>query len=92
MNEVDRFGRVYEKMICNYENEWICGSEGLSELERLYDERNGFNNWLEDGLGGSELWEKNYRLVYNILEKSGVYSYKLNESVGESIVMMKEGS
>ena len=45
-----------------------------------------------DALPPSELSQNNYTLVYNILEKTRVYSYKLNETVRQSIVIINEGT
>ena len=92
INQLDRFATVYHKIISNYENQSISATEALSQLQRLYDETNAFNNSLQDALPPSELSQNNYTLVYNILEKTRVYSYKLNETVRQSIVIINEGT
>lgn len=69
INQLDRFATVYHKIISNYENQSISATEALSQLQRLYDETNAFNNSLQDALPPSELSQNNYTLVYNILEK-----------------------
>ena len=70
INQLDRFATVYHKIISNYENQSISATEALSQLQRLYDETNAFNNSLQDALPPSELSQNNYTLVYNILEKT----------------------
>ena len=92
INQLDRFATVYHKIISNYENQSISATEALSQLQRLYDETNDFNNSFQDALPPSELSQNNYTLVYNILEKTRVYSYKLNETVRQSIVIINEGT
>ena len=107
INQLDRFATVYHKIISNYENQSISATEALSQLQRLYDETNAFNNSLQNALPPNELSQNNYTLVYNILEKYGkqayldicdilektcVYSYKLNETVRQSIVIINEGT
>ena len=57
------------KIISNYENQSISATEALSQLQRLYDETNAFNNSLQDALPPSELSQNNYTLVYNIWKK-----------------------
>ena len=86
------YSSVYHKIISNYENQSISATEALSQLQRLYDETNAFNNSLQDALPPSELSQNNYTLVYNILEKTRVYSYKLNETIRQSIVIINEGT
>ena len=80
INQLDRFATVYHKIISNYENQSISATEALSQLQRYMMKQMLFNNSLQDALPPSELSQNNYTLVYNILEKTRVYSYKLNEN------------
>lgn len=92
INQLDRFAIIYHKIITNYENQTISASDALEQLQRLYDETNTFNNSLQDALPPNELSQTNYTLVYNILEKTRVYSYKLNETTRQSIAIINEGT
>ena len=66
--------------------------ETLERLQRLYDETNAFNNSLQDLLPPSELSATNYTLIYNVLEKTRIFSYKLNETTRQSIIIINEGT
>lgn len=92
INQLDRFAIIYHKIITNYENQTISASDTLEQLQRLYNETNTFNNSLQDALPPNELSQTNYTLVYNILEKTRVYSYKLNETTRQSIAIINEGT
>lgn len=92
INQLDRFAIIYHKIITNYENQTISASDALEQLQRLYNETNTFNNSLQDALPPNELSQTNYTLVYNILEKTRVYSYKLNETTRQSIAIINEGT
>lgn len=92
INQLDRFATIYHKIISNYENQTLSAPETLNQLQRLYDETNSFNNSLQEALPPNELSQNNYTLVYEILEKTRTYSYKLNETIRQSIIIINEGT
>lgn len=92
INQLDRFATIYHKIITGYEEQTLSAHDALEQLQRLYDEINAFNNSLQDALPPNELSKTNYTLVYNILEKTRIYSYKLNETTRQSIVIINEGT
>lgn len=91
ITQLDRFASVYHKILDNYENNTITGENALAQLQKLHEETNRFNQSLENQLPPSELSQNNYIIVYNILEKTRIYSYKLNETTRQSTVILNEG-
>ena len=91
ISQLDRFASVYHKILDNYENKTITAEKALSQLQKLHEETDKFNQSLKDQLPPSELSQNNYIIVYNILEKTRIYSYKLNETTRQSIIILNEG-
>lgn len=92
INQLDRFASIYHKIITNYENKIISADEAIEQLQRLYGETDKFNTNLQDKLPPTELSQNNYIIVYNVLEKTRIYSYKLNETTRQSLVIIQEGT
>lgn len=92
IKQMNRFSSVYHKIIDKYEQNQLSPEETLERLQRLYDETNAFNNSLQDLLPPSELSATNYTLIYNVLEKTRIFSYKLNETTRQSIIIINEGT
>lgn len=91
ITQLDRFASVYHKILDNYENNTITGENALAQLQKLHEETEQFNKSLANQLPPSELSQNNYIIVYNILEKTRTYSYKLNETTRQSMVILNEG-
>lgn len=92
INKLDRFTSIYHKIITNYENQIISSDDAIEQLQRLYAETNKFNTDLQEKLPPTELSQNNYTIVYNVLEKTRIYSYKLNETTRQSLVIINEGT
>lgn len=92
INKLDRFSSIYHKIITNYENQTISSNDATEQLQRLYTETNKFNTDLQEKLPPTELSQNNYTIVYNVLEKTRIYSYKLNETTRQSLVIINEGT
>ncbi|OUO39312.1 hypothetical protein B5F82_07775 [Megamonas hypermegale] len=88
INKLDRFCTNYHKIIAEYKNDTISTDETIERLQRLYDESNAFNQTLTDLLPPAELSADNYTLVYEVLEKTRTYSYKINETTRQSIEIL----
>ena len=59
-------------------------------MQRLYAESDKFNQSLTELLPPTELSQNNYTLVYQILEKTRIYSYKINETTRQSIDILTQ--
>ena len=80
----------YHKIIDDYQNDTISTDEALERLQRLYTESDKFNQSLTELLPPTELSQNNYTLVYQILEKTRIYSYKINETTRQSIDILTQ--
>lgn len=92
INKLDRFTSIYHKIITNYENQIISSDDAIEQLQRLYAETDKFNTDLQEKLPPAELSQNNYTIVYNVLEKTRIYSYKLNETTRQSLVIINEST
>lgn len=90
INKLDRFCINYHKIIDDYQNDIISTDEALERLQRLYAESDKFNQSLTELLPPTELSQNNYTLVYQILEKTRIYSYKINETTRQSIDILTQ--
>lgn len=90
INKLDRFCINYHKIIDDYQNDIISTDETIERLQRLYTESNKFDQSLSDLLPPSDLSQNNYTLVYQILEKTRIYSYKINETTRQSIDVLTQ--
>ena len=81
INQLDRFATVYHKIISNYENQSISATEALSQLQRYMMKQMLLIIHYKMLYRQVNYHKTIITLVYNILEKTRVYSYKLNETV-----------
>ncbi len=89
--QLDRFCTTYHKIITEYENDTLTAEQTVARLNELYAQTAKFDQSLQDILPPSELSQHNYTLVYNILEKTRIYSYKINEITRQSAVIITDG-
>lgn len=92
IEQLDRFCTTYHKTITAYEEGSISSEEAISRLQNLYNSSNKFDKSMQDLLPPNELSKDNYTIVYNILEKTRTYSYKINETTRQSIDIINEGT
>lgn len=90
--QIDRYCSNYHKIIASYKQGELSTQDVLNRLQDLYTESNTFDKTLQTQLPPSELSQNNYTLVYNILEKTRVYSYKVNEVTRQSINVINDGT
>lgn len=90
IHKLDRFCINYHKIISDYKNNNLSTDETLERLQRLYIESNTFHQSLTNLLPPTELSQNNYILVYQILEKTRIYSYKINETTRQSIDVLAQ--
>ena len=89
--QIDRYTSSYHKIIDSYKKDEITAQEASKRLQTLYADSSNFDKSLQTQLPPTELSQNNYTLVYNILEKTRVYSYKINEVTRQSINIINEG-
>ena len=89
--QLDRYCVSYHKIIGSYESGSLSAEETKERLNDLYVQTAKFDQQLQQTLPPSELSQHNYTLVYEILEKTRVYSYKINETTRQSISILDEG-
>lgn len=90
--KLDNFCINYHKIIGEYKNDIISADEAIERLQRLYAESDRFNQSLANLLPPAELSQSNYTLTYQILEKTRIYSYKINETARQSIDILTKSS
>lgn len=91
ITQIDRYISSYHKIIDSYKKDEITAQEASERLQTLYADSSNFDKSLQTQLPPTELSQNNYTLVYNILEKTRVYSYKINEVTRQSINVINEG-
>lgn len=91
ITQIDRYTSSYHKIIDSYKKDEITAQEASKRLQTLYADSSNFDKSLQTQLPPTELSQNNYTLVYNILEKTRVYSYKINEVTRQSINIINEG-
>lgn len=89
---LDRSCTSYHKIIGGYEDGTLSADEAAGRLDALYADTNKFDQNLQKELPPSELSQHNYTLVYEILEKTRIHSYKINETVRQSSIIIRQGS
>lgn len=91
ISQLDRYCSSYQKIIANYKQDKISAQDASNRLQELYAQSNDFDQNLQKQLPPTELSQNNYTLVYDILEKTRVYSYKINEVIRQSNHVIDEG-
>lgn len=91
IEQLDRFCSTYHKIITAYEDGTISHEDATKRLQNLYEGSAKFDKSMQELLPPNELSKDNYILAYNILEKTRSYSYKINETTRQSIVIINEG-
>lgn len=92
VEQLDRSCASYQKITSGYEDGTLSADDAVSRLNDLYGDTNKFDQNLQKELPPSELSQHNYTLVYEILEKTRVYSYKINETVRQSSIIISQGN
>lgn len=92
VTQLDRYCSTYHKIIGEYEDGTLSAPEAQERLNTLYNNTAKYDQGLQELLPPSELSQKNYTLTYNILEKTRVYSYKINETTRQSISVISRGN
>lgn len=92
VEQLDRSCSSYQKITSGYEDGTLSADDAVSRLNALYADTNKFDQNLQKELPPSELSQHNYTLVYEILEKTRIYSYKINETVRQSSIIISQGN
>lgn len=92
ISQIDRYCTSYHKIIASYKQNEISAKDAATRLQSLYAESSAFDKNLQEQLPPTELSQNNYTIAYDILEKTRVYSYKLNEVIRQSGEVINEGT